>query len=288
MHPSLLPNKLVKSIAVNPLLGKVKLPGRVFQLPSKGVFYQPGVLADSVKNGEIQVKPMSALAEIKLRAPDLLLSGKLLAEVCAECIPEILQPESLVNKDVDAVFCFLVISTYGEFKRVSALHDDCKKADKPVWHEYKINIELIAGAANNEILNHKDMIYETTLPNGQVVKLRPTTFERAIDAMNIETKIATEEYEGKKLDSKDVENLVLSRLMSIIESVTSDGDTVTDAGQIYEWLRVITKEYTTQIFKAYEKASEWGFDFQTKIICKDCKEPFPFDLELNPINFFSG
>ena len=51
--------------ALNPLLAKVKLPGRVFQLPSRGLFYQTGVLSDSVRNGEIQIKPMSALVELK-------------------------------------------------------------------------------------------------------------------------------------------------------------------------------------------------------------------------------
>ena len=39
----------------NPLLQKIRLPGRIFQLPSRGLFYKNGELDESVKNGEIHV-----------------------------------------------------------------------------------------------------------------------------------------------------------------------------------------------------------------------------------------
>ena len=71
--------------AQNPLLQKLKLPGRTFQLPSRGALYNNGEL--SSKEGEVHVHPMSALTEISLKNPDLLFNGRALEEVCAECVP---------------------------------------------------------------------------------------------------------------------------------------------------------------------------------------------------------
>jgi len=45
----------------NPLLAAIKMPGRVFQLPSRGIFYKDGELDETCKNGEIHVQPLSAL-----------------------------------------------------------------------------------------------------------------------------------------------------------------------------------------------------------------------------------
>ena len=56
--------------STNPLLSKVKLPGRVFQLPSLGAFYQNGELDPAVKDGELHIHPMTALTEINLKNPD--------------------------------------------------------------------------------------------------------------------------------------------------------------------------------------------------------------------------
>lgn len=275
-------------MSTNPLLSKVKLPGRVFQLPSKGLLYEPDVLAKSVNNGEIEVKPMSALTEIKLRSADLLLSGKVLYEVCHECIPEILKPEKLVTQDIDAIFCFLVASTYGDNKKINAIHD-CKNSQ---FHDYEISLTNIMANPRNQALEHHDLLYRVELSNTQVVNLCPITFESGIPMANMRSELMQLEMEKKTIPREKYENMVIADLMTVIDSVEDvvDGKPIkiNDSAMINEWLRTLTKRMTEEIVSASEKASSWGFDFVVDLTCKDCGESFNHDLELNPITFFSG
>jgi len=271
----------------NPLLGKVKLPGRVFNLPSKGMFYRPGeVLAENIKDGEIQVKPMSALAELKMRSADLLMSGKVLGEVCAECVPEILHPEKLVTKDVDALFAFLVISTYGSTKDIKSIHE-CENAKV---HDYSVSLDPIVGDPHNQVLEHKDLIYSVEISTGQRVVLKPVTFTDSLELLSLRQEIGRIEMAGSQVSSALIEKMVINDLLCVIDAVEDESIQlrVTDRAMITEWLRELGSKDTTKIVEAANKTADWGFDFGVKIKCKDCGAEYRHGLELNPINFFSG
>lgn len=274
--------------SLNPLLAKVKLPGRVFQLPSKGMFYPPGVLADTVSNGEIQVKPMSALVELKVRSADLLISTKVLREVCADCAPEILKPELLLSTDVDALFLFLIASTYGSQKSIRSIHT-CENAEV---HEYSVDLDPILGNPRNKVLDHKDVLYTIELDNGQVVKLKPVLFLDAVDMVVLRQAIAAKEISAPTtITHEEMENVVVRDLLAVVQSVSTGGPdsvTVTDRNKIEEWIRVLSKRQVELIVQASTRAADWGFDFTVKLKCKDCGEVYDHSMELNPINFFSG
>lgn len=273
---------------LNPLLEKTKLPGKVFQLPSKGLFYAPGVLASEVRDAEIQVKPMSALTELKIKSPDLLFSAKILREVCVECAPEILRPEDLISRDVDALFTFLVSATYGNEKTIRAIHT-CEDGE---WHDYTIDLGTILANPRNESLINRELLFQTTLPNDQVVFLKPVTFLDSIELMTSRQEIARKESLGDKIAHSELEVLVLNDMMAVMLAVeTGSGEEkirVTERKHILEWLKTLPKKYTDQIANAAVYSAEWGFDFRVNLKCKDCNEVFGHDLELNPINFFSG
>jgi hypothetical protein len=272
----------------NPLLFKVKLPGRIFQLPSKGLFYKQGVLADHVKDGEIHVHPMSALGELKLRSPDLLFSGRALREVVEECIPDIKNPTELISKDVDAIFCFLRIVTYGSEMTIKSIHD-CENAKV---HTYSVNIEQIITVPNNKSLEHRDMLYKLKLENGQTVNLRPITFQDSIDIIQLRQEIEKIGFDSGQPDSGLLESLIVRDVLSAIESVTIDVEgkpvTIDDRNKIDEWIRSLQKTFIDQIIAQSQKSSEWGFNLNVDIVCKDCGKKYQHDLELDPINFFSG
>jgi hypothetical protein len=276
--------------SLNPLLEKVKLPGRVFSLPSKGQFYKAGEVLDShVKDGEIQVKPMSALTEVKLRSADLLLSGKIIREVCLECAPEILVPEKLINKDIDALFVFLVASTYGSAKKIQSIHN-CKKAEV---HEYTISLDTILVNPRNDCLVHKDMMYQVDLNNGQRVILNPVKFQDSMDIMLMRQELARKQRDNIPVETTDYELLIIADLLCVIEAVEDtalDGKIirVTDRNLIAEWARALTKKHTDMIIKAANESAEWGFEFKVPVTCKDCGEEYSHEIELNPVNFFSG
>lgn len=274
--------------SLNPLLAKVKLPGKVFQLPSKGLFYPPGVLSDTVKDGEIQVKPMSALVELKVRSADLLISTKVIREICSECIPEILKPEQMLSRDIDAMFLFLVTSTYGYEKSVRAIHE-CEKAEV---HDYTVNLEPIINNPKNQILDHRDVLFSLELDNEQIVELRPVLFTDAIDMMLLRQAVTQKEMTAPStIGTKEMEDIIVRDLMSVIKSVStggSDSVKIVDLKKIDEWVRALSKRYIDLIVEAATRAADWGFDFNVKLKCKDCGEEFTHSMELNPINFLSG
>jgi len=264
----------------NPLLAKVKLPGRIFQLPSKGIFYDDGVLANHVKDAEIEVHPLSALAEMKLRSPDLIFSGRALREICLECIPDIIKPEALISKDVDAIFCFLKIVTYGSEMTIKSTHD-CPNRNN---HEYVVNVEAIIMNANNKILDNVNALYEATLSNDQKLILKPVTFQDSLDMTHIQQEVEKKLWETGSADNELIEKAIIRDLMSVISSVEG----VSDKMMIEEWLRALQKKFFTEILDHSNQASEWGFNLNVELECKDCGDKFYHNLELNPINFFSG
>lgn len=273
----------------NPLLGKVKLPGRVFQLPSKGAFYQSGVLAAHVIDGEVQVKPMSALAEVKIRSADLLYSGKIIRELCQECVPEILRPEVLVTKDVDALFTFLRVSTYGTKIDTTVAHD-CEHAKT---HAHQIDLDPILSNPRNSVLAHKETLYRIELSNGQVVHGKPPTYQDAMNVAQQRMAITKIERTGGDPDEGLLIRMMIDDMLAIIASVETDtlkGDrvVVTRQDHIEEWLKSISKTVQLELFEGIKKADEWGFDFSTDIVCKDCGATYRYKMELDPINFFFG
>lgn len=270
----------------NPLLARIKLPGRVFQLPSKGVFYQPGVLDDTVKSGEIHVRPLSALAELKLKSPDLLYSNKVLGEICQECVPEILKPEALLSKDVDALFLFLMAATNGDQRTIRSLHT-CSDAK---IHDYVIDLAPILSSPNNASIDHRDVTYSVTLKSGEVITLRPVTFNDAIEMTTLRASIMVKESEDPHtVTIADKETVIVRDLMSIIESVvTPEGVIVTQAKFIEEWARTLSRTDVENLVNVATTANDWGYSFKVNLKCKDCGSEYVHDLELNPVNFLYG
>jgi hypothetical protein len=253
----------------NPLLAKLKIPGRTFQLPSRGALYHNGEL--SSYEGEVHVHPMSALTEINLKNPDLLFNGKAIEAVVAECIPEIKKPMDLFGRDIDALMFFLRVVTYGPDFEINVKHT----CDEAKDHSYSINIEQMAMNMKPLDVTMTDY-FVVTLPNGQVVKLRPVTISHMIKLFQMNT--------GKKeLTADDVQANIVFNLVSLIENI--DGET--DKNNIEGWIRAATTVQLGRLTKAIESMNDWGPDTDTKIVCRDCGTEFTVELPLNPVSFFT-
>lgn len=251
----------------NPLLQKLKLPGRVFQLPSRGALYKNGEL-DSPE-GEVHVHPMSALTEINLKNPDQLFNGKALTEVCAECVPEVKRPTELFGRDVDALMFFLRLVTYGPKFEVNVKHT-CEDAKN---HSYTVDIERMV--AEMKPLDPTEK-FEITIQTGQKVLLHPVKFEHMIKLFQMNA--------GKKeLTPDDVKKNIIFNLVSLIESV----DGISDRALIEEWAKGLTAPMQNRITDVIEKMNDWGPSNTTKLKCKDCGTEMDVELPLNPISFFT-
>lgn len=270
--------------ALNPLLKAVKLPGRVFTLPSRGALYQNGEIEGM--DGDIQVQAMNALDEITLKNPDMLFNGAALDQIVWTCAPGIKKPSELYGRDIDALMLFLRVVTYGPEFVIKVSHD-CEASKLPLRdgetehrhkdHEYVVDLE-------QQILNMKQLDptdastrYVTTLDNGQVVTVSPVRYKDLIQLFQ-HTFANKETFTAEDVKASMVRNLVM-----VVDNV----DGITDKGMIEEWARLLTTKQTNRIADAVNCTNEWGPESVVTLKCKDCGKPFQAELPLNPISFFT-
>jgi hypothetical protein len=260
------------SEAVNPLLEGIKLPGRTFQLPSRGLFYHNGELAHNVKDGEVHVKAMSALDEITMKNADSLFSGEAVNVVFKSCIKGIEKPAELLSKDVDALMIFLRTVTYGPSYDFIARHA-CPDAKET---EFKADLEGLIQRMKVIDPTMVDQNYTLKLSNGQVIKLRPNRYQQVLDLIK-----ANENK--KEITVEDQKNNLVMMLAGVIESVNE----ITDEKQIVEWLRAIPSPFVNRIAERLEKVNDWGSNLQVPCTCKECGQEFQSEIPINPVSFFT-
>lgn len=264
-------NPQASAPAVNPLLAKVKIPGRIFQLPSGGIFYKNGELAANVENGEVHVHPMTALDEITMKNPDMLFSGKAISIVFRHCIPDIIKPEELFAKDIDALMIFLRSVTYGPQYEIEAIHD-CEEAKH---QSYIVDVEEMITSMVNLTQEKIDELYTITLENGQVVVMQPIRYKHVLQLLKMN--------ENKQvLTVEDQEKNLLTNLLNVIVEV----DGISDKKQIAEWARAISPRMMNQLAGAIDHSQNWGPITTKKVKCKDCGEELELEVPINPISFF--
>lgn len=261
--------------SVNPLLSKLKLPGKVVKLPSGGFFYTDEI--DPGCNAEVDVKPMSALAEINIKSPELLFTGKAIEEVFSECIPQVRRPLDLYAKDVDALLCFLRMVTYGNTLELTARHE-CANGKE---HTYEVDLEEITSKIRYLDPTTFKQLYSLQLSNGQEVVLKPLTMRDVIAMLQT---AQTQLTGASSVDAETMKRFLIQNLLLIIKSV----DGVEDRAAIEEWVRAIPSRYVQEIYGKYERANDWGISTSKTFTCPDCGQDFTMELPLNPVNFFSG
>jgi len=258
----------------NPLMEKLRIPGATFKLPSQGLFYENGELAPDVKHGELEVYPMTAMDEIVFSTPDKLLSGKAIVEVFSRCIPQILKPTELLSKDVDyLMICLRMVSFEGTME--AFFTHDCEHAKK---HSYQIDLnEIIRSAKMVDPTIVKDE-YRLTMTNGQVVTLKPLTYQHIVELY--QTTALTKRNE---LTEEEAIKLVVDTITGVIRSV----DTITDKDQIRQWVLAVPLGWKRQIEQAAQRVSQWGVDGIVHRACLDCGGAIELYINANPVSFFT-
>ena len=259
----------------NPLLEGLRLPGRIFQLPSRGVFYKNGELDESIKDGEIHVQPMSALDEINMKNPDQLYSGAAVTAVFARCVKGVLKPAELLSKDVDAIMLFLRTVTYGPNYEFTARHEcaDGKGRDA----SYIANIDEMINSMQFIDPTTIDKLYTLELSTGQIVKLRPNKYQQVIELLK-------QNQNKLEITFADEEKNLITMLLGIIQSV----DGITDPSMIEEWIRVVPSMAVNQIADKINTISEWGSDLQATCKCRQCGETFKVEIPVHPSFFYTA
>lgn len=257
----------------NPLLSKLRLPGETFQIPSQGIFYTNGELDAFVKNGEIEVYPMTALDEIVFSTPDKLLSGKAVVDVFSRCIPQILKPMDLLTKDVDYLMICLRMVTFGQSIEVTHIHT-CDNAKN---HTYQVDLQKMIKKTKKIDPITINQQYSITLPNGQQVILQPITYGSILHLYDIMLMQKTDD-----ITIEESEQLAITVITSIIKSV----DGISDMTLIGDWVKQLPLGWKKQIELTLSNVNDWGIDFGITTKCKDCKDILDLTISANPVSFF--
>lgn len=262
-------------IDINPLLERASLPGETFSLPSMGIFYNNGELANDVVNGEILIYPMVTMDEIIMKTPDKLLNGTAITEVLRRCAPQILKPLEILGKDMDFILVALRKITYGNGYEVVFTHD-CENAKE---HSYIVDIDK--WLRSNRKIDTSIMKNEciVTFPNNQVCSIIPPKYGQIIKLFkNFEYQA---DMEGE-ISEREAAKQFIDSVLSLIDNV----DGIVDRKHIEEWLTAIPAGYLKQISDRISKITNWGIDNEVEEICKDCKQPMKMNISLNPVSFF--
>ena len=259
-------------VVTNPLLSKIKLPGKIYQLPSKGFFYQGLELSPEAKDAEVHVHAMTALDEINMKNPDMLFSGKAIEAVCQSAVNDVRQPRELLSKDVDALMIFLRIVSYGQYFDVDITHT-CKDAKAQT---YTIDLEKMIDNMKYLDPTMIDSIFSLVLENGQKVRFQPVRYKHVLELMQNNDR-------KKEFTAEDIQNIIVKNVLNLIQSV----DDITDPKLIDEWLRQIPARYMNRLADKVEQINDFGPNTIQKMKCKDCGGELDVELPLNPINFFS-
>jgi len=257
---------------VNPLLGRIQLPGETFALPSGGLFYDDTVLDPSVMNAEIHVHPMTTLDEITMKSPDMLFSGNAVRKVFARCIPQVLSADKLLSKDVDFLLACLRKVSYGDDMQIEYKHD-CEKAEE---HSYIIDVTNFVRGAKRIDPTTIDQEFSIKFDNGQVAKFQPVRFKDYIDIMQTLSSSTDND------DPEYIRDEMAKSLSGIIHQV----DEIIDRGQIEEWLKALPPLYINHINERIDSVSTWGANFSATIKCLDCGKMVDAEVPLNPLSFF--
>lgn len=255
----------------NPLLSKLHMPGATFKLPSCGLFYTNGEITPDVVDGEIHVQPMTGYDELLLKSPDLLFSGQGVNKVFERCIPQVKEPLKLLAKDVDFLMACLQHVTYGSNMPVTFTHT-CENAKK---HDYVVDLDNILRTSKIIDPTTVETVYIEKMPNNQKITFEPVRFGTILMFL-------------QKMDQKSnrTPEAEFETMIDAICGVMRNVDGITDKSMIKEWAEKIPASYVEHIKNCMERISNWGPDFITTQICKDCGEEFEVAVPLNPISFF--
>ena len=261
----------IRDYIMNELLQNLKLPGLVCRLPSRGLFYDDGVLSENVENGEVEVKAMSAYDEISLRNISDIINGKSIENVFKSCIPDILKPEELFSKDVDLLLLVLRQVTYGSTISIQHQHT-CKDAKN---HKYDIDISKLINNTRYIDPTTINDLYQVVMDNGSIVMLHPMKFKDFLELMK-----NAKDYET--MSNSEMQRKLLDATVNVIKSV----DDISDPEKIIEWARAIPAKWFEKITNALNLGNDWGSSLEDQVTCKDCKETINLSIPLNSLTFF--
>lgn len=270
----------------NPLQKYFRQPKVFISLPSKGLYYEPGVLQGDYSN--VPVFAMSGMDEIIMKTPDALFTGESTAKVIESCCPYIKNAKLMPGIDIDAILIAIRIATFGDNMGVTQVCPNCETEN-----DYDVELGKLLDYFNN-------LKFINTIPVDEslTIRIRPLQYEEmnyfSIENFKLQKTLyqsadLKEEEKQQAIDQiyKDLSELQLQLFLTAIESVQVDGQTVTEKQYIEEWMRNADREtYKMVKTKLEENKEAWNIPSQP-VKCANCGTENTVTVTLDQANFFA-
>ena len=217
-------------------------------LPSKGDFYQEGVL-EMTENKEFPVFAMTAKDELIIKTPDALLNGQATVDVIQSCIPNIKHAWQMPSVDLDACLVAIRIATYGESlditTKVPVLGED---------RQFTVDLRQVLNKLVTPTFDYKLKIGDIS------VELRPLTYkeftetnlktfeeQRIFQLVNDDELDDAERLNRFGQSFKKLTDLTVGMLTKSIAKLTIGDEEVTNPTFINEFIDNVDKEFFKSI-----------------------------------------
>jgi hypothetical protein len=274
----------------NPLFKHFRQPAIYLKLPSQGSFYPNGSLELSV-TGDIPIYPMTVKDELTLKTPDALMNGEGMAAVIRSCCPTILDPWRIPAVDLDAIFIAIRLASYGTGMDINTTCPKCKEEN-----DHTINLttvlENVTAADYSEQSNIDNLIFKFKPQSYKDVnKINIATFEERRLVNNILDSEIADEDKKKMFDASftKINDLNISMLIDCIDSITAEGNSVSDPVMIREFLDNCSRQTYTDIKDKIQEIMNHNKIKPVKVVCSnaDCANEYETALEFDQANFFA-
>lgn len=270
----------------NPLNKYFRQATVYIKLPS-GLQYPENVIERS-KSGELAIRPMTAMDEIKFKTPDALMNGQGVVDVIQSCIPQIKDAWQIVSYDLDAVFLGIRIATYGETMDITYTLPNTTEQ-----RSHTINLPAFMEDINSQKIEHSfkinDLIFHIsplTYSDMNLVSLETFQQQRIYaglrdSKMKDEDKVKTFDESFKKMT--DLTNEILLKNVKRIDTGT---ESVTNPVHISEFLQNADAKLMSQIQEQLQKFRAQGSapSIKLKASEEDIKKGVPASYEV-PVTF---
>lgn len=273
----------------NPLKQYFRRPSVYMKLPSNGQGYPEGSL-EMPENGELPVYPMTAIDEITARTPDALFNGTAVAELITSCVPNIKDPWSVPNVDLDALLIAIkaASSTSGEMD----LETICPNTDCNEISTYKINLAAILTSITSpdyskelEAGDLKVKLKAVSFKDINAASMKQFEFQRVASQLDA---IENEADRNKLLkDSLEkVTELTMDLMCSSIEYIQTPTIKVDQKDFILDFLKHCDRNVYISIRDRSAELRSVSEIKPMKITCGSCQHEFEQAITLNPTDFF--
>ncbi len=269
----------------NPLQKFFRQPKVYIQLPSKGVFYEPGALQGDWSN--VPIFAMTGMDEIIMKTPDALFTGDATAKVIESCCPYIKNAKTMPSIDIDAILVGIRIATFGTVMNITQVCPHCGEEN-----DYEINLSNILDYFNSlKFVNNVEISSDIT------IRVRPLQYDEmsyfSIENFKLQKTLRQvaelpDEEKQKQIDLiyDKLSELQLQLFLTAIESVHVEGIAVTEKVHIEEWLRNSERDAYKHIKSKLEENKEiWNIPPQS-VKCNNCGSENTVIITLDQSNFF--